>query len=87
MSSQWQIETQFTKIDKNVIEMILDVCSGNPLLCLNYFVQLLHRNLIQIKEDGRVCSTDELEEHIELKTFHQCPIPLIAMKQNMKFVD
>ena len=36
------------QIDDDILQVIVSKCFGNPLLCLQYFVNMLHNGFIEI---------------------------------------
>ena len=47
-TDKWQLKYQFTSISSEVLDAIIEKCNGNPLLCLQYFVNLLQNGYINI---------------------------------------
>ena len=41
LSKKWQTVTKIAEVDAKIITVVVSKCAGNPLLCLQYFVNLL----------------------------------------------
>lgn len=45
-------------VDEDVLRVIVSKCRGNPLLCLQYFVNMLQNRFIEVKPNGDVIPTE-----------------------------
>lgn len=61
-------------------------CRGNPLVSLQYFVNLLQNRFIEISENT-VVATDLFLKCEALCDFTAVPLPRVAVKINCSFID
>lgn len=74
-------------IEQAILKTIINKCSGNPLLCLSLFVNMLHSHVIQIDLSGTVTTTDEFWKCHRLSDWKSVPVPRLALKTNCNRVD
>ena len=62
-------------------------CNGNPLLCMQYFVNLLQSDFIHISADGAVKTGKKFDLCYELSDWKTVPVPRLALKQMCTHLD
>lgn len=77
----------FNDVHPSILKAIIRRCAGNPLLCMDFFVQLLQNWFISISASGRVVTEEIFEKCIHLNDYLTCPAPRIAIKQNLALID
>ena len=88
LTAKWQLDTRINKVDERITSLVVSKCRGNPLLCLEYFVNLLHNDCIHIdKIDGTVSPGTKFETYMELDDWTGVPIPRLAFKINTTMLD
>ena len=60
--------------------MVVHKCSGNPLICLNLFLNMLHNGFIYVTPAGIVLPTPEYIKCRDLKDWNSVPVPRVALK-------
>lgn len=51
---KWQLLTRFKAVNPEVLKVIVRKCSGNPLICLVFFQNMLHNGIIEVDFLGTV---------------------------------
>ena len=74
-------------IDEDILYVIVTKCNGNPLLCLQYFINLLHNGFICVQEDGSVEPTDKFDFCISVNDWSTVPVPRLMLKVNTQVLD
>lgn len=54
LTNLWQTESEFKHVDDEVLNAVIKKTTGNPLLCLNYFVNMMHNGFLKI--DTKKCN-------------------------------
>lgn len=52
LTEKWQLSTNINEVDMEILKLITAKCRGNPLLGLQYFVNLLHNGFIEVINNG-----------------------------------
>ena len=85
---RWQLKTQFKNIDPRVLEVIQRNCGGNPLYCLQYFVNLMQDQFIEIRaSDGMVIPRDKFLVCYEVDDWKSVQVPRLALKIICTYLD
>ena len=88
LTKKWQLKTKIKNIDQDICWLIVKKCKGNPLLSLEYFVNLLHNDFIYIDEaTGIVEQGEKFERCDQLDDWKDVPIPRLAFKINTALLD
>jgi len=75
------------EIDDQIMRVISSKCRGNPLLSLQYFVNMLHGGFIEISADGFVEPTEKFDYCVSINDWSMVPVPRIALKINTQLLD
>ena len=46
LTKKWSLDHTMKSVDEDVLHVIVTKCNGNPLYCLQYFINLLHNGFI-----------------------------------------
>ena len=84
---KWQLAVKFSQVDAAILEVICTRCNGNPLLCMQYFVNLLHNDFIRVQPDGHVKTTDKFKLCQSLNDWKAVPVPRLALKLTCTHLD
>ena len=68
-------------IDEDILKAIHSRCGGIPLLCFQYFVNMIHAGFIQINNRGHSMPTENFLVAEELDDWSGVPVPRQAWKQ------
>ena len=41
LTQKWQLANQMSQVDPKIVRVLVTKCRGNPLLCLQYFVNMI----------------------------------------------
>lgn len=80
LTEKWQINRTIRKVDREILMVITEKCHGNPLICLQYFVNMLHNDLIRVENTGFVIPTDNFFHCKLINDWTIVPCPRIAAK-------
>lgn len=80
LSKKWQTDITIKKVDKEILELITVKCHGNPLISLQYFVNMLHSKVIRIDCKGVVRPTNTFNTCQIINDWTTVPCPRIAVK-------
>ena len=75
------------QVDEDILHVIVAKCHGNPLLCLQYFVNMLHNGFIEISEHGDVEPTEKFDFCESINDWSMVPVPRLALKINTQLLD
>lgn len=87
LSKKWQTVNKILEIDPKIIKIVIQKCAGNPLLCLQYFVNLLQNDFIIIDNVGKVGMQPKFVTCMQLNDYSSVPVPRFAIKINTSAVD
>lgn len=59
LTEQWKVEQTIKKVDREILLVITEKCLGNPLISLQYFVNMLHNDVIKVENTGFVVPTEK----------------------------
>lgn len=62
-------------------------CCGNPLLCLQFFVNLLHNNFLEVDAKGKIIPSKKFLQYQKINDWSTVPVPRIAIKINCALFD
>ena len=74
-------------IEPEILRVVATKCRGNPLLCFQYFINLLHNHFIMIQPDGLVMATQKFEHCLIINDWTAVPVPRLALKMNTQLLD
>mgnify|MGYP007058519337 CR=1 FL=1 len=74
-------------IDPEILRIIVTKCRGNPLLCFQYYINLLHNHFIEIQPDGYVVPTGKFAHCMQINDWTAVPVPRLALKINTQMLD
>ena len=80
LTVQWQLHVKYTRVQQKILDVIVTKCNGNPLLCMQYFVNLLQNDYIHISNNGEVTMGKKFELCVELNDWKTVPVPRVALK-------
>ena len=87
LTKKWQLAYSIQEIDPEVLRVITTKCRGNPLFCLQYFVNMLHYGFIEVRKDGYVEPTDKFDYCESINDWSLVPVPRLALKINTQLLD
>lgn len=87
LTKEWQLETLMTDVDQEIMNLIAMKCLGNPLMSLQYFVNMLHNGFVVVESDGFVSPTDKFSHCLFINDWTSLPVPNIAFKINCTLLD
>jgi hypothetical protein len=87
LTEKWNLEHSIGSVDEVILKKIVQKCTGNPLLCLQYFINLMHNDFIKVTEGGFVEQGPKFERCMELDEWIDVPIPRLAFKINTAMLD
>ena len=70
-----------------ILQTVVTRCNGNPLLCMQFFVNLLQNDFVRISSSGRIVGTKKFDLCHELSDWKTVPVPRIALKQICTHLD
>ena len=87
LTQEWQLENLMTDVDQKIMSVIAMKCLGNPLMSLQYFVNMLHNGFVLIESDGYVSPTDKFNHCQFINDWTSLPVPNLAFKINCTLLD
>lgn len=60
LTKRWQTQSEFSTIKPEIIEAIVKKTMGNPLLCLNYFVNMMQNGFFKIDKNSHLVPSETL---------------------------
>ena len=87
LTKKWQLAYQIHHVDPDILHVVVSKCRGNPLLCFQYFINLLHDAFIEVKPDGHVFATAKFDHCKEINDWTAVPVPRLAHKVNTQMLD
>ena len=72
---KWQLHNVIRQIDEKVIKIIHRQCRGNPYLSLQYFVNMLQNDYLEVGPLGHVFPTAQFEKSYETGNWSSLPVP------------
>ena len=80
LTVQWQLHIKYTRVQQKILDVIVTKCNGNPLLCMQYFVNLLQNDYIHTSSNGEVTMGKKFDLCVELNDWKTVPVPRVALK-------
>ena len=87
MIEKYQLKTQITGIDDDIVVIIAQNCQSNILFCLQYFVNMLQNKFIEVRENGFVVTTKKFRKCSLIGEWTSVPVPRIAIKLNVQAIS
>ena len=87
LTVKWQLGVKYHHIQQKILDLIVTRCNGNPLLCMQYFVNLLQNDFIHISQNGEVQTGKKFDLCYELSDWKTVPVPRLALKQMCTHLD
>ena len=67
----------------SILNIIAQKCLNNPLLSMQYFVNLLQNDFVRVKENGHVYPAEKFFKCKMINDWTTVPVPRLSMKINM----
>ena len=77
----------FKTVDDGIVVHIVQKCECNPLICLQYFYNLINNGFIRINERDQVVPNESFEQCMKLHDFTTIPSPSPVHKRRLKNLD
>lgn len=74
-------------VDPEILRIVVTKCRGNPLLCFQYYINLLHNHFIEIQPDGFVVPTGKFVHCMQINDWTAVPVPRLALKISTQMLD
>lgn len=88
LTAKWQLDRVFTDVEPAILDVVIQKCGGNAVICLQFFLNLLHDGYIEIDgSDGVVVPNSKFEMCVQLQNFTKIPVPSNAIKKRLKDMD
>ena len=76
-----------TQVEPEILQMVVTKCRGNPILCLQYFVNMIHDAFVEIRADGSVHPTEKYQHCKEINDWTKLAVPRLALKTYAQMID
>mmetsp|Transcript_37080 Transcript_37080/g.56893 ORF Transcript_37080/g.56893 Transcript_37080/m.56893 type:complete len:112 (+) Transcript_37080:3010-3345(+) len=67
LTAKYQLHQVFRSIDRSIVELIVKKCTGNALICLQFFFNLIEGEFIELK--NMKVGEDTAGKQVEVPTF------------------
>ena len=75
------------RIEPEILQMVVTKCRGNPILCLQYFVYMIHDAFVEIRADGSVHPTEKYMHCKAINDWTKLAVPRLALKAYAQLID
>jgi len=62
LTKKWNLSSVYQSIDDEIVECITRKCEGNPLVCLQFFYNLIQNDFLKITRESALVPTKKYEE-------------------------
>ena len=80
LMKKWQLDKLIKSVEPIICKVCVQKCGGNPTISLQYFVNLLHNDIIEVQSNGHVTPTEKFHQCYRLSDWSIVPVPRLAMK-------
>jgi len=87
LTKQYNLERVFREVDSDILDVVIQKCAGNTIICLQFFFNLLINGYIEIDRQNKVVRKRAFDKCRQLQNFTKIPVPSNAIKKRLKNMD
>ena len=77
---KYRLDHKIRNISPIILQIVQRKCAGNPLLCMGYFLNMLHNDFLELGKNGNLIPTEKFKLCNRIDNWTNLPVPRHSLK-------